>query len=77
VDCFLHVLIATDATVESVQPAAFEETEAQVRVRVGKATVSFDKSKVGGFIEIAGRRRPLPDGVSAPPNTTSSESLTP
>jgi len=66
VDYFLHVLTATDATVDSVRPAVLEETDGEVRVRVGKVTIAFDKSKAGGSIEIAGDRRPFPDGIVAP-----------
>jgi len=64
-DYFLHVLTATDATVETVPPATLEETGGQVRVRVGKATMAFEKNNVGGSIEIAGTAshlRRFPEG---------------
>ncbi len=63
VDYFLHVLTATDATVDSVQGALLEETNSEIRVQAGKATISFDKSTVAESTEIAGHRRPLPDKI--------------
>jgi hypothetical protein len=65
-DYFLHVLTATDATVETVPAAALEETDDQVRIRVGKATISFEKNNVGGSVEIAGHRRAFSDGILEP-----------
>ena len=70
-DYFLHVLTAVDATVDSIAPAVLEEavggkTGGPIRVRVGKASVSFDRDKVGGYVEIAGRRRALATGIAAP-----------
>ena len=73
VDYFLHVLTATDATVDSVQAAVLEETDDEVRVQVGKASISFDKSKVAGSFEISGRRRPFPDRIEAPENADRTE----
>lgn len=65
-DYFLHVLTATDATVDSLQPAVLEETDREVRVRVGKAAISFDKDRVAGSAEIAGHRRSFADRIIAP-----------
>jgi hypothetical protein len=70
-DYFLHVLTATDATVDSIQPTVLEETNTEVRVRAGNTTISFGKSRLAGSVEIAGHRRPFPDGVPAPQNSGS------
>lgn len=59
VDYFLHVLNATEATVDSVAAASLEETDQEVRIRLPKATFTFDKSKLGGSIETADRQIPL------------------
>jgi len=48
-----------------------------IRVRIGKVTISFDKSKVAGSFEIAGRRRPFPDGIVAPEDSGSNKVKTP
>jgi heparin/heparan-sulfate lyase len=68
-DYFLHVLTATDATVDSIRPTVLEETDTEVRVRAGNTTISFDKNKLAGSVEIAGHRRPFPDAVAAPQNS--------
>jgi hypothetical protein len=65
-DYFLHVLTATDATVETAQAATLEETEGQIRIHVGKTTIWYEKNNVGGSIEFAGRRQPFPDGIMEP-----------
>jgi hypothetical protein len=58
-DVFLHVLTATDANVESVQPAAVEDGGAQIHVRLGRMSFRFDKDRLGGSGEVDGQRRPL------------------
>ena len=58
-DCFLHVLTATDAETPAVPDARVEASDAQVRVLVGQAEITFEKPKVGGSIRIAGRSQPL------------------
>lgn len=68
-DYFLHVLTAAEASVDSVPAAVLEETDNAVSVQVGKATISFDKGKVGGSVEIAGHRRPFADRIVAPTTT--------
>ena len=65
-DYFLHVLTATDATVETAQAATLEETEGQIRIHVGKTTIWYEKNNVGGSIEFAGRRQPFQDGIMEP-----------
>jgi hypothetical protein len=67
-DYFLHVLTATDATVDSIQPAVLEETDREVRVRAGRATIALDKNKLAGWVEFAGHRRPFPNAVVTPQN---------
>jgi len=52
VDYFLHVLAATDASVNAVPAARVTTTETQVKVTVGKAVITFDKANVGGSIII-------------------------
>jgi heparinase II/III-like protein len=42
-DCFLHVLTAVDATVDSVPLADVKQTEEKVWLRVGEATIWFEK----------------------------------
>ncbi|MBC8876861.1 MAG: heparinase II/III family protein [Planctomycetes bacterium] len=76
-DYFLHVLTATDSTVESVPMPVLEETDSEVRIRVGKTTISFDKSKVAGSIEIAGHRQPFPGGIVAREDSGSKKMRTP
>ena len=66
VDFFLHVLTAADDSVESAPEAVVRETDEGVRVSVGEAVVSFVKDGVGGYVEIAGRRRPLAGEIVAP-----------
>jgi len=62
-DCFLHVLTATDSGVEDVPAAVVEETKKEVRVRIGDTSVTFEKAKVGGAVEIKGKSTPLADGI--------------
>ena len=54
VNYFLHVLTATDATVDAVERLVLEEMDSGVRVRIGKAVISFGKSEVAGSVEIGG-----------------------
>ena len=63
VDYFLHVLTAKDSSTDSVPKAAARETETEIRVTVGRAIVAFQKDGVGGYVEISGRRRPLPEKI--------------
>jgi hypothetical protein len=65
-DYFLHVLTATEATVDSARQATLEESDLEVRVRIGETTVAFQKNEVGGSVEIAGRRRLFPGRMVAP-----------
>ena len=58
-DLFLHVLTATDATVEAVPVAAVEETGDTVRVQIGDTAISFRRTAVGGYVEADGARRQL------------------
>jgi hypothetical protein len=53
VDYFLHVLTATDADTDSVEPAVAEMGEAQVTVTVGRAKIAFTLAEVGAAINIA------------------------
>jgi hypothetical protein len=66
VDYFLHVLTATDSTVDSKPVPVMTETDREVHVRVGKATISFGKSEVTGSVEIAGDRRSFADRIRTP-----------
>jgi hypothetical protein len=55
-DYFLHVLTATGADVADVESAVATVTDKQVQVKLGAATITFSTDKVGGTIEMAGRR---------------------
>jgi len=57
VDYFLHVLTATDASVDAVPEARVAATERQVQVTVGKAAITFGKTDVGGSMVLNGARR--------------------
>ncbi|MBN1422223.1 MAG: hypothetical protein JXP34_25840, partial [Planctomycetes bacterium] len=54
-DLFLHVLTATDATVESVPRATADAGATRVTVKVGDATIAFDRAAAGGEISIGGQ----------------------
>ncbi|HYF48823.1 MAG TPA: heparinase II/III family protein, partial [Planctomycetota bacterium] len=54
-DCFLVVLTATDASVQSV-PQATVKNGSEVTVTVGNATVKFTTSSVGGSVDVGGAR---------------------
>jgi len=62
-DSFLHVLTATDATVDDVLPSVLEETDREVRVQVGKTSIAFDKNRVTGVVEIDKQRRSFPERI--------------
>ncbi len=62
---FLHVLTATDAEADSVEPAAVQVHEDGVEVTVGKARIRFAAEPTGGSIEVDGRRAAFPDGIVA------------
>ncbi|MCL2646925.1 MAG: heparinase II/III family protein [Phycisphaerales bacterium] len=55
-DVFLHVLTATDAGVENVPEAKAEVKKGKVVVTIGKTKVTFLTDKVGGSIEIKGKK---------------------
>ncbi|MCL2641221.1 MAG: heparinase II/III family protein [Phycisphaerales bacterium] len=55
-DFFLHVLTATDAGVESVPEAVAQVKNGKVVVTIGKTRVTFLTDKVGGSIEIKGKK---------------------
>ena len=67
-DCFLHVLTATDADVESVPRATAEVTGDHVTVSIAGTEVRFSLRDVGGSIRIGGARVPLADAVQMPPD---------
>ena len=46
-DYFLHVLTATEATIDAVERVTMEESDDQVRVQVGSAAVTFGKTALG------------------------------
>ena len=60
-DLFLHVLTATDATVDSVPPATVEEAEDAVLVRIADTEMSFRRTAIGGHVAVGGARRELGD----------------
>jgi heparin/heparan-sulfate lyase len=64
-DCFLHVLTASDATVEQVDKAAVQLTDREAVVTVGKAKLTFPLGEVGGSIELAGKKTEFARKVAA------------
>ena len=62
---FLHVLTATDAEVDSVEPAAADVRGDEVVVTVGGATIRFAAEPARGSIELGGRRAAFPDRIVA------------
>ncbi|HYF48126.1 MAG TPA: heparinase II/III family protein [Planctomycetota bacterium] len=59
VDYFLHVLTATDATVQTVPEASVSQSDTEVSVTVGEWKLGFTKHSVGGWTEHQGNRRNL------------------
>ncbi len=63
-DYFLHVLTAKDSSSNDPMPrAAHRETDSEIRITVGGAIVTFQKHQVGGYVELSGQRRRLPDNT--------------
>ena len=62
-DYFLHVLTAKDSSTDSVPKAVLHETETEIQVAVGSVIVGFEKESVGGYVEISGGRRRLPESI--------------
>lgn len=58
-DFFLHVLTTTNADVAKVPQATLVESESEVAVTIGDATVRFLKNELGGSVELKGQRRNL------------------
>jgi hypothetical protein len=58
-DIFLHVLTATDAGVDAAPVAQMNQDGSRVTVWIAGTRVEFNRSRVGGEIEINGRRAPL------------------
>jgi len=58
-DLFLHVLTATDSTVEDVRKATVETSESEVAVTVGGVTVKFETDGMGGRIVVEGEEKRL------------------
>jgi hypothetical protein len=65
-DFFLHVLTTTDADVESVPKAIVEGGKGKVRVTIGKNRVTFLTDKVGGVVDIKGRKTTLSNKIVKP-----------
>jgi heparin/heparan-sulfate lyase len=65
-DYFLHVLTATSSEVAGIESAAATVVDGQVRVKLGAATVTFTTEKVGGSIDLAGRKAGLAETVVSP-----------
>ncbi len=55
-DYFLHVLTATDATVDQVPQAKASVTKGKVTVTLGKTKIIFHTGKLGGSINIGGKK---------------------
>jgi hypothetical protein len=56
-DFFLHVLTATDSSTDSVDKATVNIMPREVRVSIGRTTINFTTSAIGGGIELFGHRR--------------------
>jgi hypothetical protein len=54
-DYFLHVLTATDATVDSVPRAVAQVEDGRIEVVIGDARIAFTTAAVGGHVELGGR----------------------
>jgi hypothetical protein len=65
-DYFLHVLTATGADVTDVSNATATVAGNQVQVKLDAATIIFGTEKVGGSIELAGKRTNLAETVVLP-----------
>jgi hypothetical protein len=65
-DYFLHVLTATGTEVADMESAIATVVDKQVQVKLGAATITFGTDKVGGTIELAGRRTDLTETVALP-----------
>jgi len=65
-DYFLHVLTATGAEVADVESATAIVMDRQVQVKIGTATVTFGTEKMGGAIELAGKKTNLTETVILP-----------
>ena len=61
-DCFVHVLTATDATVESVPAANCSREGGEVVVKVGETVIRFAVDQMKGSIRIGGKEEALVDG---------------
>lgn len=64
-DLFLHVLTACDAP-DTVAVATLERRGDELAVAVGGVTIRFDATRVGGSIELDGRRTTLTGAIDAP-----------
>jgi hypothetical protein len=64
-DCFLHVLTATDATVEQVPQATTELGRGEVVLKLGAVRTAFSTDEIGGWIEMEGRKNRLANEVQA------------
>jgi len=62
---FLHVLTATDARIDSIEPATAEVRGDVVEVAVGKATIRFAPEPKAGSIELEGKRAAFPGRIVA------------
>ncbi|MBA2480792.1 MAG: hypothetical protein H0V44_09025 [Planctomycetes bacterium] len=61
--CFLHVLTATDASVDTVPTAQPLIRADEIVVRIAETTLSFPTGQVGGWIELSGRRTQFPTSL--------------
>jgi len=54
---------SADATVifDPVPKAVARETDSEIRIAVGGAIVTCQKHQVGGYLELSGQRRRLPE----------------
>ncbi|MHB9030724.1 MAG: hypothetical protein ACYC9O_18305, partial [Candidatus Latescibacterota bacterium] len=62
-DYFLHVLTATDSTVDAVPNANIKEAGQEVTVTIGGAAMTFRKDRVGGNVVLGGKKRALAEKI--------------
>jgi hypothetical protein len=58
-DCFLHVLTATEANVNSAAEAVQQNREHEVFIQIGETKITFRKNRMGGSVAIEGKRYDL------------------
>jgi len=58
-DYFLHVLTATEASVNSVTEAVQQDREQEVFIQIGEIKITLRKNRIGGSVAVGGKRYDL------------------